>query len=263
VTVSGRNKVRESDRQVDTVAKALIILNCFSTSEPELTLKGLSEKTGLYKSRIMRLCGTLSAQGFLVKTSRGTYELGPRLLILGKVYEKTHNLLNSAEPILESLVSATGETTAIFVREGMIRYCLIKKDGPSPLRYSVSEGEPLPLYAGAPGKVLLAYASPEVRRQILGDTTLESITPTTITNMSELEKELDTILRNGYAVSRGEVVADAVSLAAPVFDHESNVNYSIQIGGPSQRLTPDTWPELIPKLLDSANQLSVLMGKKE
>ena len=151
---------------------------------------------------------------------------------------------------------------AIFVREGTIRYCLAKKDGPSPLRYSVTEGEPLPIYAGAPGKVLLAYATPEARRQILNDTTLERITSTTITNMSELEQELETIRRKGYAISQGEVVPDAISLAAPVFDHESKVNYSLQIGGPSQRLTPDRWPELIPKLLDCAKELSVLMGKK-
>jgi DNA-binding IclR family transcriptional regulator len=100
VTDKDRKRVRESDRQVDTVAKALTILNCFSTNESELSLKTLSEKTGLYKSRIMRLCGTLSAQGFLVKTSRATYELGPRVMILGKIYEKTHNLLNSGGPIL-------------------------------------------------------------------------------------------------------------------------------------------------------------------
>jgi len=262
VAEKDRDPVRESDRQVDTVAKAMTILNCFSASEPELSLKSLSEMTGLYKSRIMRLCGTLSAQGFLVKTSRATYKLGPRLLILGKIYEKTHSLLNSSGPILESLVSTTGESAAIFVREGTIRYCLVKKDGPSPLRYSVTEGEPLPLYAGAPGKVLLAYATPEARRQILSDTTLERITSTTITGMGELEQELETIRRKGYAISQGEVLPDAISLAAPVFDHDSKVNYSLQIGGPSQRLTPDRWPELIPKLLDCAKELSVLMGKK-
>ena len=45
---SGRKPIKESDRQVDTVAKALCLLDCFTATEPELSLKHLSEKTGLY-----------------------------------------------------------------------------------------------------------------------------------------------------------------------------------------------------------------------
>jgi DNA-binding IclR family transcriptional regulator len=59
-----------SGRRVDTVARALGILECFSDAEPELTLKQLSDKTGRYKSRILRLCGTLVAKGFLIRLLR-------------------------------------------------------------------------------------------------------------------------------------------------------------------------------------------------
>ena len=142
MTEKGVKGIRESDRQVDTVAKALVILNCFSASEPELSLKTLSEKTGLYKSRIMRLCGTLCAQGFLVKTPQATYELGPRVMILGRIYEKTHDLFSSAGPVLDDLVAQTGESAALFMREGMSRFCIIQRIGPASLRYSVREGEP-------------------------------------------------------------------------------------------------------------------------
>ena len=257
----GKKKIRESDRQVDTVARALDILRCFSTREPELSLKALNEKTGLYKSRILRLCGTLKAQHFLIKTSRSTDELGPQVMILGKIYEKTNTLINLAGPILQDLMAATGESTALFILEGNQRFCLIKRDGPSPIRYSIGEGDPLPLYAGAPGKVLLAFAPPEERREILSRTVLKKITSTTITDVNELEREMETIRRQGYAVSRGEVVPEALSLAAPVFDHESRVRLAIQIGAPYQRLTSDKWPEMIPKLLEATERLSIRLGK--
>ena len=261
MTEKREKRVRESDRQVDTVAKALVLLNCFTVSEPELSLKALSEKTGLYKSRIMRLCGTLSAQGFLVKTSRSTYELGPRVMILGKVYEKTHNLFQSAGVVLEELVSRTGESAAIFMREGMNRFCLIQKIGPSSLRYSVSEGDPLPLHAGAPGKVLLAWAPENLRRDFLDTEKLRRFTGKTIADRKELERELQAVRERGYAVSEGEVVPDAVSLAAPVFDHESRVSYAIHLGGPVQRLTAERQAEILPALLESARRLSFLLGK--
>jgi len=260
VTEKDGKRVRESDRQVDTVAKALTILNCFSASETELSLKILSEKTGLYKSRIMRLCGTLSAQGFLVKTSRATYELGPRVMILGKIYEKTHNLLSIAGPVLEELVSITGESAAIFMRDGMNRFCVIQRVGPASLRYSVSEGDPLPLHAGAPGKVLLAWAPEDVKRQLLAKKDLKKFTSRTITDREDLERELETISHKGYALSESEVVQNAISIAAPIFDHESSVNYAVHLGGPSQRLTTEKQAEILPALIESAHHLSFLMG---
>lgn len=61
---------KESGRQVDTVARALGIVECFSDAEPELTLKHLRDKTGRYKSRILRLCGSLAATGFLIRLLR-------------------------------------------------------------------------------------------------------------------------------------------------------------------------------------------------
>ena len=263
MSTKNRKRIRESERQVDTVARAMDILKCFSTGEAELSLKELHEKTGLYKSRILRLCGTLQTQGFLIKTPRSTYELGPQNMILGKVYEKTNTMIKVAGPILEALVTATGESAALFIMEKNQRFCVMKREGPSPIRYSIREGDPLPIYAGAPGKVLLAFAPPEELREILSGTVLKKITSTTITNVDELERELETIRRQGYAVSRGEVVTEALSLAAPVYDHDSRVVSAIQIGGPSQRLTPDKWPEMISKLLKSAGRLSLLLGKSD
>ncbi len=260
MTEKNRQRVRESDRQVDTVAKAMTILNCFSTSEPELSLKVLSEKTGLYKSRIMRLCGTLSSQGFLVKTSRATYQLGPRVMILGKIYEKTHDFFNQAGPVLDDLVAEIGESAAIFMREGMRRFCALQRIGPASLRYSVIEGDPLPLHAGAPGKVLLAWAPEELRRHLLKTYKLEKFTERTITEREALERELKTVREQGYALSEGEVVSDAVSMAAPVFDHENRVDYAIHLGGPSQRMTGEKREEVLPALLNAARRLSFLMG---
>mgnify|MGYP000214997066 CR=1 FL=1 len=77
---------------VDAVSKALELLDCFNIHETELSLNQLCDKSGLYKSRVHRLCGTLIASGYLVRTSRTNYRLGPKLMVLGKVYEKTNSL---------------------------------------------------------------------------------------------------------------------------------------------------------------------------
>ena len=258
---TGRKPVKESDRQVETVAKALCLLDCFTAAEPELSLKQLSEKTGLYKSRIIRLCGTLVAHGFLIRTPAATHKLGPKLMILGKVYERTNPLSSVARPIMKDLSALSGESTKLFVIEGLKRLCLVREKGPSPLQYAINEGETQELYAGAGGKVLLAFAPEALQREIIRHT-LKKITATTIIDRNDLRKELENIRRQGYAFSRGELVSEVAGLAAPVFDHDGMVCAALTIAGPEQRFSPESRKLMLAQLLDAARQLSSLLGNR-
>jgi DNA-binding IclR family transcriptional regulator len=250
---------KESERQVDTVARALELLACFSDAEPELTLKQLSEKTGLYKSRILRLCGTLSAGGFLIRLPRAAYKLGPMLMILGKVYERSNPLANVVRPILKTLSEKTGESTKLFVIEGHKRLCLAREKGPSPLRYAISEGQTLELYAGAGGKVLLAFAAEDFRNRILRRK-LAAITANTIVTREQLEEEFASIRKLGYAVSMGELVPDVAGLAAPVFDHDGKACGALTISGPTQRFSPARRKEMLVHLLAATREVALLLG---
>jgi DNA-binding IclR family transcriptional regulator len=254
-----KKTTKESERQVDAVAKALDILECFTGSQPELSLKQLSEKTGLYKSRILRLCGTLVAQGFLIRTPTSSYKLGPKLMALGKVYENTNPLVSLARPVLRELASLTGESTKLFVIDGNKRLCLVRERGTYPLRYAISEGETYELHAGASGKVLLAYASDEFRHKILNNN-LKKITPSTIVERDRLGKEFETIREQGYAFSRGELVPEVAGMAAPVFDHENNVCGAMAVAGAEQRFTAERRQDMLKNLLSSAQKLSRLLG---
>ncbi len=251
--------VQESGRQVEAVAKALNILECFTVSQPELSLKQLSEKTGLYKSRILRLCGTLMAYGFLIRLEGSLYKLGPKLMMLGKVYENTNPLISVARPVLRELASLTGESVKLFVIEGTKRICLVREKGPNPLRYVVSEGESFELYAGAGGKVLLAYAPEEFRDRVLNQT-LKKLTPTTIVERDRLDKDFETIRRQGYSITRGELFSEIAGISTPVFDHNNSVCASMTIAGPKQRFTEDRCREMLKSLLSSAQKLSFLLG---
>lgn len=255
------NPPKESAKQIESVDKALGILECFSVSTPELSLKQISEKTGLYKSRILRLCGTLMAHGFLIRLEEGSaYRLGPKLLMLGKIYEKSNSLISIARPILRELALNTGESAKLFVIQGVRRICLARERGPYPLNYYVEEGESFDLHAGAGGKLLLAYSSEEFRDRVLGENDLRQLTQATIVERSHLEEEFRTIREQGYAASNGEVFPEVAGLAAPVFDHSGNICGSLNISGSAQRFKEDRSPELIDNLLTSARKLSQLMG---
>lgn len=251
---------KESFKRVDAVDKALRLLETFLNGSSELSLKELSEQTGLYKSRILRLCGTLSAHGYLIRQPNAAYRLGPKLLVLGNRYNQTNSLASVARPVLKELSTVTGESSKLFVIDGTRRLCLVREKGTHPLRYAISEGESLELYAGAGGKVLLAFADMEFRDRVLGRGPLEKLTAATTTDRQALEREFDDIRRQGYAVSKGELVAEVAGLAAPVFDCDKNVLAAMTLAGPIQRFTDDRCRRMLGHLLQAARQLSQLMG---
>ena len=61
------------------------------------------------------------------------------------------------EPALRHLSIATGESASFYAREGDIRACISRVEGPQAVRHHVRIGERLPLDKGAPGKVILAF----------------------------------------------------------------------------------------------------------
>jgi DNA-binding IclR family transcriptional regulator len=235
-------------------------LDCFEV-EPLLSLKKISELTGMNKSRIIRLCGTLEEKGFLVTDAEARrYRLGSRILSLSKVYERSHNLVSLARPVLRYLADHTGESASLFVVDGLKRLCLAREEGTFSIRYNIIEGQRMVLYAGAGGKVLLAFGLEELRRRVLGKGRLRELTPRTIKDPRDLEKELETVRRQGYAYSYGERDADVAALAAPIYNPEGNVCAALSIAGPANRFSPKHNVRHLKILLASAERLSRMLG---
>ncbi len=251
---------RSSVPSVDTVRRALDILECFTMDEPEQTLKQLCEKTGLYKSRVHRLCRTLLDCGYLVRTSYSSYRLGPKLLVLGKVYERTNTLVSVSRPIMAQLALSTGESAALFGLEGERSICLAREYGPSRLFFAINEGDYMQLHATAIGRVLLAYAPEPFLRKVLGRE-LETFTPSTIVDRRRIEEEILTIPERGYSVNREEREPGVAAVAAPVFDLDENVPAALSLVGPVQRFSEEALPGMVEKLLDATRRISQLLGE--
>lgn len=255
-----QKKAKTSVPIVDSLATALRILEYFTMSEPELSLRELSEKSGLYKSRIHRLCATLVALGFLNRMPSSSYRLGPKLMTLGKIYENTNTLVTISRSIMKRLADVTGESVALFQLDGETSFCLAREYGSSRLVFAIQEGDTMDLHASAAGRVLLTYGSSALRKQILSRTTFEKFTSETITDPKKLKEELSTIRQLGYAINRGERELEVAAIAAPIFDHENKVESALAIVGPVQRFGMDQEDEIIQNLLEATRRISELLG---
>lgn len=246
---------------VDAVAKALEILDCFSAHQTELSLNQLCDKTGLYKSRVHRLCGTLISSGYLVRTSRTNYRLGPKLMVLGKVYEKSNTLRSIAAPLMRKLTEQTGESTALFVVDGMNCICMTREMGISRLVYAINEGDHMELRPTASGRVLLAYAEPEFVAKVLSQSPGVRHTDKTRVDRKDIEETLVLIRERGYDINIEELEQGISALAAPIFDFDNKVPAALAIVGPAHRFAGENQERMLQQLLTTSREISRLMGE--
>ncbi len=187
-------------------------------------------------STVYRYLRTLADFGF-VDRHGGTYRLGPKLLIGSGTNVSAERLIRHADPALRMLAEETGETAVVVRRIGLASVCLHQIESDHSLRVTMEPGSMSPLYAGAPGRVLLAFAPSEVLDEVLAQE-LRRITPDTPTE-PELRESLGSIVMTGFASSVGELIAGSVAIAAPVF-REDGIVGAMALIGPAFRCD-DAW----------------------
>jgi DNA-binding IclR family transcriptional regulator len=246
---------------VQAVVKALRILDAFGQQKPKLSLGELSRETGFYKSTILRQADTLVEKGYLVRDPEtGKFQLGAKLYILGQIYGRSSSLLEVVPPILTDLALKSGETTAIFVVEGLQRLCLTMVQSSQFIRAAVDLGDRLPLYAGASGKTLLAYSDNSLVEKVIAATGLKPFTENTITDPETLRSGLASIRRKGYAVSFGESAPSAVACTVPVFGAQDELVCSLSISGPAERFGKEKLTSFITMLREAGEKISARLG---
>ena len=220
---------------VTAVTRALMLMEAFNVGEPILALAELSRRTGMHKTTVLRLARTLAQSGYMVQREDGAWRLGPATGWLGARYQAGFDVNNVVEPALRQLSIATGESASFYAREGDIRACISRVEGPQAVRHHVRIGERLPLDKGAPGKVILAF-------------------------MGEKGKEYERIRQCGYHISIGEREPEVASVAAPVFGLSWRLLGSMCISGPVSRLSQKKLEAHAKTVIAAANQLSYALA---
>jgi IclR family acetate operon transcriptional repressor len=207
----------ETSGDYQSVERALRVLEELAGRGP----RGVSElaaSLGMDKSSVSRMMKTLSALGYAeVAGQKGRYELGPKILYLGRRYLNDSNLLGEARPVLADLAAAARATTLIATPVGGYIVVLHKVPSPERLRVDLVIGDVVASHASALGRVLLAPMSRKERSRYLRYP-LARLTSATVTERHALDDLLADILRDGYAIEAGEEDVGVGSIAAPVRD---------------------------------------------
>jgi DNA-binding IclR family transcriptional regulator len=246
---------------VQSVVRALRLLEALGDSRGEVGIAELSTQVGLHVSTTHRLLSTLVAQGYARQnpdTSR--YALGARALHLAESYLGQTDLRRVARPALERLRQETGETANLVILDGREVLYLDKAESPQSLRIFSRIGGRAPLYCTAVGKVLLACRGKAEVEALLGPGPLEALTRSTITSRSQLHRELEKVREQGFALDREECDEGACCIAVPLPDAQGNVEAALSVSGPSVRLTPKRMGELVSLMRRVAGEVSAQLG---
>ncbi len=220
-----------SEDRVEAVERALTILEAFREGEEALSLAALAEKTGLYKSTILRLAASLERFGYLARTPGNLFRLGPSLWRLGSLYRRSFDLGEHVRPELRRLVDATTETASFYVREGNERVCLYRLNSPRPVRHHLDEGVRLPLERGAAGRVLLAFDGGQ-------------------------GEPYASIRSKGYYVSLGERDPEIAAAAVPMLDAAGHVRGALSVSALITRFDAEAQARALTALRQSAERLA-------
>ncbi|QIL73767.1 IclR family transcriptional regulator (plasmid) [Diaphorobacter sp. HDW4B] len=225
----------DSSGGVTAVTRALHLLEAFELGESHLSLSELSRRCGLHKTTVLRLARTLALSGYMVQRDDGEWRLGPASGWLGARYQAGFDVQNELEPALRELTQQSGESAAFYVREGNVRTCLVRVEGPQALRHHARMGEGLPLDQGSPGRVLLAFAG-------------------------EQGPVYEEIRKRGFHWSIGEREQGVSTVSAPVFGMHWRLLGALCISGPASRLPQSRLEELAPMVMAAATKLSYLLA---
>ncbi len=251
-------------RSIGTVEKAVDILYLFSSEHPELSALEIAEKLGMPLSTAYKYLQAFLKKKFLLKNEKtNKFYPGLNALRLGLLAAEKTSVTEIASSFLESLVDRSLETAVLTVPDGLQVVCIDVRHSPRPWRITTDRGSTLPLYAGAPGKAILAFKDESLIDYVIEATGLVRLNKNTITDIKQLKNELAVIRKEGFSASDSEYVSDVCSLAAPIFDHKGEVIASVSLAGPAERIFGDNRQKLIDLLKESARGISSELGYVE
>lgn len=209
--------------------------------------------TGLAKSTASRLLQALERHRLLHRDEAGSYGPGPLFALYAARHEPLDELMRVAQPTLEGVSAATGETVNLAVVRGNAVVQVAQIDSRFLIGTTNWVNVDVPPHCSALGKIF--YAA----RMINLPASLERLTPNTITSLAAFERQLERIRDQDYAVALGELEVGLDAVAAPVRNHTGDVVAALGISGPTDRLNHQL-PHLESLLKTHARLLSSLLG---
>jgi IclR family KDG regulon transcriptional repressor len=218
-----------------SIIKAFTLLDAFTSEKTTWGVRELAAKTGYNKSTTYRLLSTLVLLKVVHQNENEKYCLGSKLFELGNRVPFYKSIISATNTPIKNVALEIQETVLFGVlKENQVFY-LNKADSLQGLKISTSIGSYQPIHASAIGKLLLAFSNSEEQNKYFKNAVLEPFTKDTITEITQLKKEIIKIKNQGFSLEIEELELGLVCIAIPIYNNKGKVIAGISASGPSSR----------------------------
>jgi DNA-binding IclR family transcriptional regulator len=254
-----RNKeaMTASTPTIQVIERMFALIDVLASREEPISLKEISEKTGLHPSTTHRILNDLTLGRFVDRPEAGSYRLGMRLLELGNLVKGRLNVRDAALLPMRELHKQIQQPVNLSVRQGdeivYVERAYSERSGMQVVR---AIGGRAPLHLTSVGKLFLAAEEPQRLRAYATRTGLAGHTRNSITQLPILERELSKARQYGVARDNEELELGVRCMAAGIYDDQGRLVAGLSISAPADRLD-EGW---LAKLQDTAQEISRALG---
>lgn len=255
------NSDSSADWFVTSLDRGLRVLRAFDQNAPILRVGEVAKRTDMSRAAARRFLLTLESLGYVGSDAEQRYFLRPLVLTLGYSYLSSMKTSELVQPILESLMGATGESCSLSFLQGHEILYVARAISYRPIQIAIRPGDKLPAYATSMGRVLLSGLSEDELDQYLASTDLIALTERTVADPDELRRIVATVREDGHAVVDGEIGIGIVSIAVPVHGPHGEVRAAMNVNSQTGRKNEvETIRRHLPKLQSAAHQVETVLA---
>lgn len=253
----------EKPNSVKSVMKAFLIMEELDKSG-EMSIRDLSEMTGMDKATVHRLINTIKDAGYVDQDPDSKkYSNSLKIYAMGNRVMDKMGIKHVCRNYIEELAAKTGETVNLGMRVGNKIFYIDKLESSSTIKVGQSIGTNVPCYCSGLGKVILAFTEKDEVADILDGVSFEKYTDHSIIEREMLMRELAEIKEKGYAVDDEEYVIGLVCIGAPILNYHGKPVAAISVSCPKYRYDENVHLPLYSKLvMEEARKISRRLGYK-
>ncbi|HWL55593.1 MAG TPA: IclR family transcriptional regulator [Paracoccus sp. (in: a-proteobacteria)] len=258
-TLRGEDKLTSANSTAD---RAIEILLAFDAAHPVWTPTALAQHLNMPRSTIYRYFNSLKHYGLIIEDREGGFQLSAKIVELARVAKGNSTVLRIARPYLERLSEKFGEFTSLRELIGPELVPLDRIDCRHHVRIPYLRNTTLPWPATAGAKVMLAFLPPNEVKEMFRNFTPRAYTPNTITDPTLLERELERVRKQGFAISNEERDEGVSGVAGPIFSG-GRLTYCIALGGPAFRFVGNNLAEMTDEVLQAVQAITRELAEYE
>jgi IclR family transcriptional regulator, acetate operon repressor len=249
------------DVGVQSVDRALHIIETLAEDDEGYRLSDLAARTGLSTSTAHRLLTTLEKRHFVqFDRTESKWHVGAKSFAVGATFTRRRNFVAQATPYLRKLRDQTRETANLAVVDDESIIVLTRIESREIMRSLTKVGGRVAMVASGVGKAVLATYADEDVSAIIRRHGMPRLTEKSIIRASDLFRELAAIRQQSYAVDDEEARIGLRCVAAVVFNDCSEPLAAISVSGMTSRVTEERLPELGKAVREVAAELTAAIG---